>query len=116
DPVAFMVRVPVPFIFGTIVVLNMLQNSLFARQTQPVKGMLNVLAVIVIGQALSMLYGALAPVVTGDVRPGPPTYDFEIWLASALLSVTFPLLIFYAEFFKFWPLQSQPVARQGQAT
>src|SRR4029077_1357148 len=32
DPVAFMVRVPVPFIFGTIVVLNMLQNSLFARQ------------------------------------------------------------------------------------
>ena len=26
DPVAFMVRVPVPFIFGTIVVQNMLQG------------------------------------------------------------------------------------------
>jgi hypothetical protein len=27
----------------------------------------------------------------------------EIWLASALLAVTFPFLIFFAEFFKFWP-------------
>jgi hypothetical protein len=105
DVVAFMVRVPVPFIFGTIVVLNMLQNSLFAKYAQPTKGVLNVIAVIVIGQVLSRVYGALAPMVTGPVQPGPPTYDFEIWLASALLSVTFPFLIFYAEFFKFWPLQ-----------
>ena len=50
------------------------------------------------------MYGALAPVVTGTLNSGPPPYDFEIWLASALLSVTFPFLIFYAEFFKFWPL------------
>ena len=105
DPVAFMVRVPVPFIFGTIVVQNMLQGSLFAKQTQPSKGVLNVLAVIVIGQLLSRLYGAMAPTLTGLVNPGPPTYDFEIWLASALLSVTFPFLIFYAELFRFWPLQ-----------
>jgi hypothetical protein len=104
DPVAFMVLVPVPFIFGTIVVQNMLKGSLFARFRQPVKGLLNVAAVIVIGEALSWMYGRLAPTVTGAVRPGPPTYDFEIWLASALLSVTFPLLIFYAEFFQFWPL------------
>jgi len=107
DVVAFMVSVPVPFIFGTIVVLNMLQNSLFAKFPQPAKGLLNVIAVVVIGQVLSRLYGALAPTVTGPVRPGPPTYDFEIWLASALLSVTFPCLIFYAEFFKFWPLQGE---------
>jgi hypothetical protein len=71
-----------------------------------VKGVLNVLAVVVIGGGLAWMYGRLAPMVTGEVRPGPPTYDFEIWLASALLSVTFPLLIFYAEFFQFWPLQS----------
>lgn len=117
DPVAFMVRVPVPFIFGTIVVLNMLQNSLFGRQAQPVKGILNVVAVIVIGQALSRMYGALAPSVTGPVNPGPPTYDFEIWLATALLSVTFPFLIFYAEFFKFWPLQTGTASTpQKQAT
>ena len=105
DPVAFMVRVPVPFIFGTIVVQNLLQGSLFAKRTQPLKGVLNVAAVIVIGQVLARMYGAIAPVVTGNLNPGPPPYEFEIWLASALLSVTFPFLIFYAEFFKFWPLQ-----------
>jgi len=106
DPVAFMVRVPVPFIFGTIVVQNMLKGSLFAGLTQPAKGLANAAAVVVIGESLSWMYGRLAPIVTGAVKPGPPTYDFEIWLASALLSVTFPLLIFYAEFFQFWPLQA----------
>jgi hypothetical protein len=110
DVVAFMVRVPVPFIFGSIVVMNMLQGSLFAKQQQPAKGILNVIAVVVIGQVLSRAYGALAPTVTGPVSPGPPAYAFEIWLASALLSVTFPLLIFYAEFFQFWPLRQEPAA------
>jgi hypothetical protein len=105
DPNAFLIRVPVPFIFGSIIVLNMLQGSLFARQGQPVKGVLNVIAVVVIGSVLSRIYGALAPVITGPLSPGPPAYDFEIWLASALLAVTFPFLIFYAEFFKMWPLK-----------
>ncbi len=107
DAVAFMVRVPIPFIFGTIIVLNMLQGSLFAKLAQPLKGLLNVTASAVIGIVLAEIYGLLAPVVTGAVKPGPPSYDFEIWLATALLSVTFPFLIFYAEFFGMWPLQKK---------
>ena len=104
DVVAFLVAVPVPFIFGSIVVLNMLQNSLFGKMAQPVKGIANVVAVVVIGTVLSKVYGALAPMVSGSLNAGPPGYDFEIWLASALLSVTFPFLIFFAEFCKHWPL------------
>ena len=115
DVVAFMVKVPIPFIFGTIMVLNMMQGSLFAKLTQPVKGVLNTLASAVIGTILALLYGALAPVVTGQVKPGPPTYDFEIWLASALLGVTFPFLIYYAEFFQMWPLRSAEKARPAAA-
>jgi len=115
DPVAFMVRVPVPFVFGTIVIQNMLQGSLFAKWTQPTKGVLNVLAVIVVGSLLSLLYRALAPVVTGTIKEGPPGYDFEIWLASALLSVTFPFLIFHAEYFKLWPLRRAEVIRESSA-
>jgi hypothetical protein len=107
DVVSFMVRVPIPFIFGTIVVLNMMHGSLFGKFAQPLKGLLNALASGVIGVALALLYGALAPMVTGAVKPGPPGYDFEIWLASALLAVTFPFLIFYAEFFKMWPLHKE---------
>jgi len=40
----------------------------------------------------------------GALTPGPPGYDFEVWLANALLSVTFPFLIFLAAYFAFWPL------------
>ena len=38
-------------------------------------------------------------------HPGAQTDLAEIWLASALLSVTFPFLVFYSEFFNFWPLK-----------
>jgi len=58
-----------------------------------------------VGTVLALMYGALAPVVTGVLAPGPPGNDFERWLASALLGVTFPFLIFLAEFFKMWPLK-----------
>ena len=115
DPVAFMVKVPIPFVFGTIIVLNMFQASLFAKLTQPLKGVLNTIASAVIGIALALLYSALAPTVTGAVKPGPPGYDYEIWLASALLGVTFPFLIYYAEFFQMWPLQKVQQARSAAA-
>ena len=105
DVVSFMVRVPVAFIFGTIIVLNMLQGSLFGKLTQPLKGVLNVVAVVAVGTLLFNVYGALSGRIIGALKPGPPTYDFELWIASALLGVTFPLLIFYAEFFKLWPLR-----------
>ena len=105
DPVAFMVLVPVPFVFGTIVVQNMMQGSLFSSMKQPVKGLANVAMVIVVGQLLAVFYRAMAPIITGDLRSGPPAYDMEIWTASALLSVTFPFLIFFAAYFDFWPLQ-----------
>jgi hypothetical protein len=104
NPLTFMVQVPVPFIFGTIVVLNMLHNSTFAKLQQPVKGIANSVAAMVIGIALAKMYGALAPAVSGTLQPGPPGDDFERWLASALLGVTFPFLIFFADFFKMWPL------------
>jgi hypothetical protein len=115
DPVAFMITVPVPFIFGTIVVLNMLRGSLFGRLKQPLKGLLNAVAAALIGTSLAGAYRIVAPYVTGRLRPGPPSYDFETWLASALLAVTFPLMIFYAEFLKMWPLYRETEQNLNQA-
>ncbi len=105
EVVRFMVRGPVPFIFGTIIVLNMLQGSIAGKLAQPLKGVVSAVAAAVVGSALALVYSALMPTVTGSLAGGPPAYDYEIWLASALLSVTFPFLIFFAEFFGFWPLQ-----------
>ena len=104
DVMVFMLTVPIPYIFGSIIVLNMLQNSVMAKLTQPAKGVANAILVAVVGTALAQLYRAFAPTITGTLASGPPAYDMEIWLASALLAVTFPFLIFFAEFFKFWPL------------
>jgi hypothetical protein len=104
DPMIFLTRVTAPFIFGSILVLNMLENSLFAKHAQPVKGVLNTGAAAVIGVALATLYGVVAPLIVGDLPSGPPGYEYEIWLVNALLSVTFPFLIFHAAFLEFWPL------------
>jgi len=114
DPMAFLTNVTVPFIFGTIVVLNMLQNSLFAGQRQPVKGLLNTIAAAAIGLVLAHLYRSLAPITTGTLAAGPPAYEAEIWLANALLSVTFPLLILYAALFAYWPLAGTGSAAAGK--
>ena len=104
DPMAFLTEVTAPFIFGSIIVLNMLQNSLFARMTQPLKGVMNTIAAAAIGLVLAHLYISLSPMVTGAVPSGPPGYEREVWLANALLSVTFPFLIYHAVFFGYWPL------------
>jgi hypothetical protein len=104
DPMAFLTQVTAPFIFGSIIVLNMLQNSLFARMTPPLKGVMNTIAAAAIGLILAHLYVSLVPMVMGPLPSGPPGYEREIWLANALLSVTFPFLIYHAVFFGYWPL------------
>src|SRR6185295_11678633 len=117
DPMYVLTRITAPFIFGTIVVLNMLQNSLFARARQPLKGVANTIAAVVIGIALAQLYGALAPAITGmPLASGAPGYEYELWLVNALLSVTFPFLIFYAAYFTFWPLAPPPSPKPDNVT
>jgi hypothetical protein len=115
DPMWVLTRVTAPFIFGTIVVLNMLQNSLFAKLRQPVKGMANTLAAIVIGVALGQLYGYFSDWYFGELPMGQPGYEYEIWLVNALLSVTFPFLIFYAAYFNYWPLAKHSASAPAEA-
>ena len=105
DAPVLLTKVSIPFIFGTIIVLNMLEGSLFSRFSQPIKGVCSALVAAVVGTALARVYGSLAPVLTGPVPAGPPEYAYEVWLASALLAVTFPFLAFDADFFQMWPLR-----------
>ena len=105
DPMYALTRITAPFIFGTIVVLNMLQNSLFATLRQPLKGVANATAAAVIGVVLAQLYGKVDRLLVGIELPsGAPGYEYELWLVNALLSVTFPFLIFFAPpTSPFWP-------------
>lgn len=66
-----------------------------------VEGLLNLLVVIDTGQLLYHVYVYLAPLVSDELQAGPPAYELEIWLTSAMLAVTFPFLIVVADFFRF---------------
>jgi hypothetical protein len=102
-PPVVLATVSIPFIFGSILVLNMFGGTLFGRLPQPVKGVASAVTAAVVGTALSLVYGSLASVLTGPVQPGPPEFAYEIWLASALLAVTFPFLDYHAHLFDMWP-------------
>jgi len=106
DLVKFMVLAPVPFIFGFFIVLCLLQKFPFARLPQPLGGLLSSLAAAAAGLAMHWLYLKAAPVLTGEaLASGAPAYQLELWLASSMLAVTFPLIVFMADFLGFWPFR-----------
>lgn len=107
EPV-LLTSVTVPFLFGSIVVLIMLEGSAYPRLRQPVRGLATIVTAIVVGQLLAALYLWLSGPLPGDLVSGPPTFEKQLWLASALLAVTFPLLSFYLDFFALWPLRQLP--------
>ncbi len=110
--VSFMVLLPIPFVFGSVIILNMLQDSLFPDVKQPVKGLLKVSLALVTGIILAQIFIALSTLVTKELSIGPPTFEREIWLSSALLSVTFPFLIFLADYFQFGGLLKKDNSRK----
>lgn len=103
-PPAFLVAAPIPFIFGSVIMLNMLQGSILGSMRQPAKGLTSAVVAAVVGVLLAQLYRLLMPLVSGELPAGPPSFDAELWLANALLAVTFPFLAFYGDFFQLWPL------------
>lgn len=104
DAPVFLVRVPIPFIFGSVILLNMLQGSLFGSLRGPVKGLASAAAAALVGSVLALAYAAVMPLVTGDLPSGAPGFDAELWLANALLAVTFPAMAWAGDFFGLWPL------------
>ncbi len=101
NPVTFMATGLIPFVFGSVIILNMLQDSLFAGFAQPLKGIIKIGAALVIGLVLANIFLTLSPIITRELSAGPPVFEREIWLASALLSVTFPFLVIFADYFRF---------------
>lgn len=111
----FMVTVSIPFLFGAIVVLQMLGGSLFGTVKQPLRGVLNGALALVVGLALAAIYRLLMPVLTGDLPAGAEGgFTAELWLANSLLAVTFPFLAFFGDFFGLWPLSGKTQAAEAE--
>jgi len=105
DPVDFMVRVSVSIIFGVFLVTNMMQFKLFNQLQQPLRGMVLLGITLIIGYFMQLLYRNSIPYLTDNaLQTGSPTYETELWVATALLSITFPLINFVSGYFSFWPL------------
>ena len=113
-PMYTLTRVTAPFIFGTIIMLNMLQNSVFSTLTQPLKGVANAVVAAGLGAVLAQVFGAASTVIIGAFPPDVPD-AYEVWLVNALLSVTFPFLIFHAAYFNYWPLPTRSAATTTEA-
>ena len=66
----------------------------------------------VIRVARPVLDGLLRRIVVAEqeLDRGRRGDALEVWLANALLSVTFPFLIFYAVYLNYWPLVKQSQA------
>ena len=83
-----------------------MQGTLFPQLNQPLKGVVLAVFSAVTAIVLQRLYLALGPVVSGPLAAGPGGhYQEELWLASALLGLTFPVLVVVTDYFEFWPLK-----------
>ena len=98
---------------GSVIVLNMLQGSLFGGLRQPVKGLVSALAAAVVGVVLALGYAALMPVVTGDLgRAHPGSTPSSGWPTPARRDLPLPWP-WAGDFFGLWPLagrRPEPVA------
>ena len=106
DRVRYLSLVPVSYIFGIFLPLSLMQGTLFAELKQPLKGLALAVFCAVTAVILQQLYLLLGPVVSGPLAAGPEGhYQEELWLASALLGLTFPVLVVVTDYFGFWPLK-----------
>ena len=106
DRVFYLVHGPVAFIFGFFIVMTLMRGQAFRGLAQPAKGGALTAAAMAVGTAMVQLYGLAAP---GDGR--------ELWVATAMLAVTFPLISAFAGSLDFWPLirrsHSAPPSEDG---
>ncbi|EGB15604.1 hypothetical protein DND132_2401 [Pseudodesulfovibrio mercurii] len=106
DTVVYLVKIPVCFIFGVFLADSLMQHRLFASMGQPRRGLSLALLSAVYAFVMYYVYAAVAPFLAGVPLPsGSPTYDLELWLANALLSITFPVIVAMTEYFEFWPIR-----------
>jgi len=118
DPTVYLVKVPVSWIFGEFIMLNLMQTAPFQTNRQPGKGILLIVCTVILAVVTFYIYAALCKFVTGGAPSGPPTYAFELWIASAMLAVTFPMIVVFTGFMNYWPLMEgmpSPATEQGPA-
>jgi len=109
----FMVRVCVSGIFGVFIILVMWKGCPALQLPQPLRGLVLSGLVCVLGCSMHALYLQMASRMPGLASPD----DVELWIAAGMLSVTFPCMVFFADYFDSWPLplRRQPASSRAKA-
>lgn len=111
----YLVTVPIPLLSGSIVVLTVFRGGLTERIRAPYGPIVSAVVATVLGLLLARLYVLVMPLLSGPQPAGPEGgFTAELWLANALLGVTFPLLAVHGDYFEFWPFARPPEPADAQ--
>jgi len=115
DPVSFLVRGPVSFMFGMFLISDTTGNQAFADMKQPLRGILLIALSMSLGAVMCFCYEQFMYWMLDQSGSGASNnYAAELWLVNSMLSVTFPLILIYCHFFKFWPVERRSGSSQSQ--
>jgi len=108
DVFIYTLKVPICIIFGEFIMLIILQTWPVQTVKQPLKGIVlivcNIILALVMYQFYKFCMVLIAGMLPGGPVPPPNTYVQELWIATALLGFTFPVIAAYTGFFNYWPL------------
>lgn len=107
EQVDYLVQVPVCMLFGTFLVNNMMQFALFPETPQPLKGFYKLGLTVIAALIVYRLYSWAETLYIGEALPSGPTggWEHELWVATAMLGITFPVIFVVSGFFAFWPIK-----------
>ena len=105
DVVSYMLKVAVCWIFGEFIMLVMMETWPFQKTKQPGRGFGLIICTIILAIVMYYIYRWLGVLATGGLPAGPPAFAQELWIASAMLGVTFPMMVLFTGFFGSWPLR-----------
>ncbi|WP_407261963.1 hypothetical protein [Klebsiella quasipneumoniae] len=106
DIVVFMVNICVTMIFGMFILLVPLEGVRSLQIQQPWRGLALAVAAVIFAALMLMLYTFIAEKMF-HFPENDKQHAIEFWLASSMLSVTFPSMVFFAQYFHFWPFSSK---------
>lgn len=104
DIFIYSLKVPICIIFGEFIMLLLFQTWPVQRVSQPGKGIILIIFNIILAVVMYYLYRWFSILIAGQLPSGfTAGYVLELWIATALLSFTFPVIATYTGPFNFWP-------------
>lgn len=106
DQIIYMVMVPISFIFGAFILLNLYEKSLLTYFNGTQQTYMSLVICSIFTVLIYQSFMMLGPIVSGDMLSGAPSYELNFWVANAMLSICFPLIVVCTDFLQYWPFRS----------